>query len=47
MRTDEELMQAFASGDSAAFGELFARWAGMWGCRAWKRRAETMDAGQM
>ena len=27
MRTDEELMQAFAGGDSAAFGELFARWA--------------------
>ncbi len=27
MRTDEELMQAFASGDSPAFGELFARWA--------------------
>ena len=27
MRTDEELMQVFATGDSAAFGELFARWA--------------------
>jgi RNA polymerase sigma-70 factor (ECF subfamily) len=27
MRTDEELMQAFAGGDSPAFGELFSRWA--------------------
>lgn len=27
MRTDEELMQAFASGDATAFGELFQRWA--------------------
>jgi RNA polymerase sigma-70 factor (ECF subfamily) len=27
MRTDEELMQAFADGESSAFGELFQRWA--------------------
>jgi RNA polymerase sigma-70 factor (ECF subfamily) len=27
MRTDEELMQSFADGDSGAFGELFTRWA--------------------
>jgi RNA polymerase sigma factor (sigma-70 family) len=27
MRTDEELMQSFASGDASAFAELFQRWA--------------------
>jgi RNA polymerase sigma factor (sigma-70 family) len=49
MRTDEELMQSFVAGDSAAFRELFARWAPALlrvGHRHLGRRADAEDMVQ-